>query len=632
MTSGSGTGNERAASDPMTTGLMNRQELLRRAVQELKDAKRRLASLEAARSEPIAIVGMGCRLPGGVASVDEFWELLREGRCTATAVPADRWDVGAYYDPDPDARGRTYVHSANFIDDVAGFDSQLFDISPREVMTMDPQHRLVLEVGWMALEHAGIAPDSLLGSRSGVFFGLTAVDYAQIAAKSANRDIVDAYMGTGNALNFASGRLSYLLGLRGPSMALDTACSSSLVAVHLACQSLRAGECDLALAGGVSLMLLPEVFVALSKGRMLAADGRCKTFDAAADGYGRGEGCGVVVLRRLSDAIASGGPVLAVVRGSAVNQDGRSSGLTVPNGPAQEEVIRQALAAAGVDPLDVGYVEAHGTGTPLGDPIEVRALGRVLAAGRDRSHPLVVGSVKTNLGHLEAAAGVAGLMKAVLMVQRGEIPAHLHFQEPNAHIPWDDLAVEVPTEHRLWEGQPRIAGVSSFGISGTNAHLIIESGRRVGAAPELAGSASPPGGTVTLVKVAARNPAAARAAASRLAEFAESHPDVALSAVAYEAGVGRADLPERIAVVAGTPAGLAGALREAAAGRPAPGLYRGRAGRAGRLRSASWSPARAAGWPARPSSCTAPRPPSAPLSTNWPRSSARSTSSPWPPS
>ena len=275
--------------------------------------------------------------------------------------------------------------------------------------------------------------------------------------------------------------------------------------------------------------------------------------------------------------------MLAVVRGSAVNHDGRSNGLTAPNGPAQEEVIRQALAAAGVDPLDVGYVEAHGTGTPLGDPIEVRALGRVLAAGRDRSHPLVVGSVKTNLGHLEAAAGVAGLMKAVLMVQRGEIPAHLHFQEPNAHIPWDDLAVEVPTEHRLWEGQPRIAGVSSFGFGGTNAHVVIEE------PPELAGSAPPPapGGTVTLVKVAARNPAAARAAASRLAEFTESHPDVPLSAVAYEAGVGRADLPERIAVVAGTPAGLAGALREAAAGGPAPGLYRGRpAGRglSGRLR------------------------------------------------
>ena len=573
--------------------------------------------------EPIAVIGMGCRFPGGVGSVEAFWEFLRTGQCGVAEVPADRWDVNAFYDPDPRAPGKMATRYGAFIDGVDQFDPLFFGISPREANFMDPQQRVLLEVAWEALERAGIAADDLTGSSTGAFIGISTTDYAM---QFVGRDI-DAFVGTGNAHSIAANRLSYVLGLQGPSMAVDTACSSSLVAVHLACQSLRAGECDLALAGGVNLLLLAETMVNFSQARMLAADGRCKTFDAAADGYGRGEGCGVVVLRRLSDAIASGGPVLAVVRGSAVNHDGRSNGLTAPNGPAQEEVIRRALAAAGVDPLDVGYVEAHGTGTPLGDPIEVRALGRVLAAGRDRSHPLVVGSVKTNLGHLEAAAGVAGLMKAVLMVQRGEIPAHLHFQEPNAHIPWDDLAVEVPTEHRLWEGQPRIAGVSSFGFGGTNAHVVIEE------PPELAGSASPPapGGTVTLVKVAARNPAAARAAASRLAEFTESHPDVPLSAVAYEAGVGRADLPERIAVVAGTPAGLAGALREAAAGRPAPGLYRGRRP-AGPLRSASWSPARAAGWPARPSSCTAPRPPSAPLSTNWPRSSARSTSSPWPPS
>ncbi len=519
--------------------------------------------------EPIAVIGMGCRFPGGVGSVEAFWEFLQAGKCGVAEVPADRWDVDEFYDPDPGSPGKIATRYGAFIDDVDQFDPLFFGISPREANYMDPQQRVLLEVAWEALERAGIAADELSGSSTGAFIGISTTDYAM---QLVGRDI-DAYVGTGNTHSIAANRLSYVLGLRGPSMAVDTACSSSLVAVHLACQSLRAGECDLALAGGVNLLLLAETMVSFSQARMLAADGRCKTFDAAADGYGRGEGCGVVVLRRLSDAIASGSPVLAVVRGSAVNHDGRSNGLTAPNGPAQEDVIRRALAAAGVDPLDVGYVEAHGTGTPLGDPIEVRALGRVLAAGRDRSHPLVVGSVKTNLGHLEAAAGVAGLMKAVLMVQRGEIPAHLHFQEPNAHIPWDDLAVEVPTEHRLWEGEPRIAGVSSFGFGGTNAHVVIEG------PPELAGPVPPPppGGRVTLVKVAARNPAAARAAASRLADFAGSHPEVPLRAVAYEAGVGRADLPERIAVVAGTPAGLAGALREAAAGRPAPGLYSGRA-------------------------------------------------------
>ena len=438
-------------------------------------------SVASYNGEPIAVIGMGCRFPGGVGSVEAFWEFLRTGQCGVAEVPADRWDVNAFYDPDPRAPGKMATRYGAFIDGVDQFDPLFFGISPREANFMDPQQRVLLEVAWEALERAGIAADDLTGSSTGAFIGISTTDYAM---QFVGRDI-DAFVGTGNAHSIAANRLSYVLGLQGPSMAVDTACSSSLVAVHLACQSLRAGECDLALAGGVNLLLLAETMVNFSQARMLAADGRCKTFDAAADGYGRGEGCGVVVLRRLSDAIASGGPVLAVVRGSAVNHDGRSNGLTAPNGPAQEEVIRQALAAAGVDPLDVGYVEAHGTGTPLGDPIEVRALGRVLAAGRDRSHPLVVGSVKTNLGHLEAAAGVAGLMKAVLMVQRGEIPAHLHFQEPNAHIPWDDLAVEVPTEHRLWEGQPRIAGVSSFGFGGTNAHVVIEE------PPELAGSASP---------------------------------------------------------------------------------------------------------------------------------------------
>ena len=355
--------------------------------------------------------------------------------------------MDAFYDPDPECPGEDGDPARQRFDGVDGFDPLFFGISPREAELMDPQQRLLLEVAWEALEWAGIAPDSLAGSSTGVFVGISTTEYA--AGVQSGTAIIDAYVGTGNALSIAANRLSYVLGLRGPSMAVDTACSSSLVAVHLACQSLRSGESDLALAGGVNLLLVPETMVNFSRARMLSPDGRCKTFDAAADGYVRGEGCGVVVLRRLSDARAAGDQVLAVVRGSAVNQDGRSNGLTAPNGPAQEAVVRRALEVAGVDPVDVGYVEAHGTGTPLGDPIELRALGRVLGPAGPPERPLVVGSVKTNIGHLEAAAGIAGLIKAVLAVHHGQIPAHLNFTEPNPHIPWDELPVVIPTAHRL---------------------------------------------------------------------------------------------------------------------------------------------------------------------------------------
>ncbi|MGH9279167.1 MAG: polyketide synthase, partial [Acidimicrobiales bacterium] len=344
----------------------DREEVLRRAFIELRHARSKLAAAEEARTEPIAIVGMGCRFPGGADSVEDYWALLREGRDAVVEVPPDRWDVDAYYHPDPDVPAKMYTRHGGFIRSAAEFDAGVFGIPPREAMAMDPQHRLVLEVSWEALENAGVAPDRLRGTRGGVFVAMTAYDYAQVCMRDGDPAAIDAYVGTGNAFNFASGRLSYVLGLRGPSVVVDTACSSSLVSVHLACQSLRGGECDMALAGGVSLMLLPETTVALCKARMLAADGRCKTFDAGADGYVRGEGCGMVVLKRLSDARAGGDEVLAVVRGSAVNQDGRSSGLTVPYAAAQEEVIAQALAAAGVEPAEVGYLEAHGTGTPLG--------------------------------------------------------------------------------------------------------------------------------------------------------------------------------------------------------------------------------------------------------------------------
>ena len=422
----------------------------------------------------------------------------------------------------------------------------------------------------------GIAPDSLAGTATGVFVGVSTNEYLQRALKLGDLSIVGPHAGTGNALSIAANRLSYVLGSRGPSMAVDTACSSSLVAVHLACQSLRSGESDLALAGGVNLLLSPETMINFSRARMLSPDGRCKTFDAAADGYVRGEGCGVVVLRRLSDARAAGDQVLAVVRGSAVNQDGRSNGLTAPNGPSQEAVVRRALEVAGVDPVDVGYVEAHGTGTPLGDPIELRALGRVLGPGRPPERPLVVGSVKTNIGHLEAAAGIAGLIKAVLAVHHGQIPAHLNFTEPNPHIPWDELPVVIPTALTPWTGR-RVAGVSSFGFGGTNAHVVLEAPP---AEAEGEGEATPPEeerAAPVVVKVAARGEPARAAAAARLARFVAVAPSVPLTEVAFAADVGRAELPDRGAVVASSPAELIEGLSALAEGTAARHVARGRA-------------------------------------------------------
>ena len=446
---------------------------LKRAIVELREMRTRLDELERARSEPIAIVGMGCRFPGGVIDPDSFWQLLQGGVDAVTEVPPERWDVDAYYDPDPDRPGKMYTRHGSFLKDVDQFDPRFFGISPREAVSMDPQQRLLLEVAWEALENAGQAADHLIDSDTGVFIGISSGDYLLQPGGPAS---VDAYFGTGTSMSAAAGRLSYLLGLRGPSIALDTACSSSLVAAHLACQSLRSRECRLALAGGVNLILSPYAHLVFSKARMLAADGRCKTFDAAADGYVRGEGCGMIVLKRLGDAVADRDRILAVIHGTAVNQDGRSGGLTVPNGPAQEALIRRAVAASGIEPAQVGYVEAHGTGTALGDPIEIRALAAALGAGRPREQPLIVGSVKTNLGHLESAAGMAGLIKAVLVLRHREIPPHLHFRQPSPHIPWSELPVTVPTEAMPWPAayERRIVGVSSFGFTGTNAHLVLE--------------------------------------------------------------------------------------------------------------------------------------------------------------
>ena len=434
------------------------------------------AGARSGMAEPIAVIGMGCRLPGGINSPEAFWQALCDGVDAVTEIPASRWDVDKYYDPSPGVPGRMNTRWGGFIDDIDKFDAQFFGISPREASSMDPQQRLLLEVSWDALEHAGQATHKLAGSLTGIFVGICRNDYGQLHGVVEDPTRIDAYFGTGNASSFAAGRVSYLLGLHGPSLAVDTACSSSLVAVHLACQSLHTRECHMALAGGVNLILSPTVNIYLSQLRTFAPDGRCKVFDDKADGYVRGEGCGMVVLKRLSDALADGDDILAVIRGSAINQDGRSAGLTAPNGPAQEAVIRSALANAGVDPLEVGFVEAHGTGTSLGDPIEMRALGAVFGRGRERQKPLVIGSVKTNLGHLEAAAGVAGLIKLVLATQHGEIPKQIHFNEPSSYIPWQDLPVVIPTERLPWASanNPRIGSVSSFGFSGTNAHIVLE--------------------------------------------------------------------------------------------------------------------------------------------------------------
>src|SRR5437773_1513081 len=387
---------------------------LKSALLAVEKMRARLEAIERSNSEPIAIIGLGCRFPGRADTPEAFWRLLNDGTDAVTEIPANRWDVSAFYDARPEAQGKMYTRSGSFLEDIDQFDSGFFGISPREATSMDPQQRLLLEVSWEALENGGCAPDRLAGSQTGVFIGICNRDYAESYDGAIDATSIDAYSGTGNIFSVAAGRLAYTLGLTGPALAVDTACSSSLVAIHLACQSLRQKECEMALAGGVNLILSPLSYIFLARAKAISADGRCRTFDADATGYGRGEGCGVVVLKRLSDAVAAGDRILATIRGSAVNHDGRSSGLTVPNGTAQQRLLRRALENAGVSPHEVSYVETHGTGTPLGDPIEVGAIATVLGTGRPHDRPLLIGSVKTNIGHLEAAAGVASLIKVVL--------------------------------------------------------------------------------------------------------------------------------------------------------------------------------------------------------------------------
>ncbi len=453
-------------------------DALRRALGAIRDLRTRLEQAERALHEPVAIVGMGCRFPGGASSPAQFWELLRAGRDLVTEVPADRWDIEQYYSADPDVPGRMYSRHGGFLQEsLRDFDARFFGISPREAESLDPQQRLLLETSWEALEHAGIAPSSLVGTDAGVFVGISTSDYLQLVQADTDRSAIDPYSGTGGAYCVASGRLSYFLGLHGPNIAVDSACSSSLVSVLMAVQALRTRSCSVALAGGVNALVKPETTIYMCNLRALSTTGRCATFDSSADGYVRGEGAGMIVLKRLADAERDGDIVHAIIRGGAFQHDGRSAGLTVPNGTAQRMVIASALADAGVAPADVDYVEAHGTATQLGDPIELRALGAAYGPGRVR--PLGVGSVKTNMGHLEAAAGVAGVIKCTLALEHGTIPRHLHLHEPSPLVDWASMPLEIVTRERAWNDEGRrVAGVSSFGISGTIAHVLLEGAHR----------------------------------------------------------------------------------------------------------------------------------------------------------
>jgi phthiocerol/phenolphthiocerol synthesis type-I polyketide synthase D len=516
-----------------------------------------------ATAEPVALVGVGCRFPGGVVGPESYWDLLANGGDAIREVPADRWDADAFYDPDPFAPGRMNSKWGGFLPEVAGFDADYFGISPREAQAMDPQQRVLLEVAWEALEHAGIAPDHLDGTRAAVMMGVYYSEYQTSSVTDPDR--IDAYSATGNAHSVTVGRIAYLLGLRGPAVAVDTACSSSLVAVHLACESLRLRESDLALAGGVNLILRPETQLALSKWGMLSPRGRCNAFDAGADGFVRGEGAGVVVLKRLTDAVRDGDRVLAVVRGSAVNQDGRSNGLTAPNAVAQRDVITRALRGADVAARSVNFVEAHGTGTALGDPIEFDALADVYGRG---DGACAIGAVKTNMGHLEAAAGIAGFIKAALSVRRGQIPPNLHFSQWNGAIDASATRLFVPTGLTPWPQcqSPRRAAVSSFGLGGTNAHVVLEQGPD----PVRASGVDP---AVTTLVVSGKTDQRLAAWASALADWMErGGADVPLTDVRHTISRHRSRYGRCAKVCARDRAQAVAGLRSLAAGRPAPGV------------------------------------------------------------
>lgn len=508
-----------------------------------------LAEMLRPAPEPIAIVGMSCRFPGESRSPEAFWELLRKGGDAIVDVPSDRWDSDAFYDPDPTTPGKMYTRWGGFLREIGRLDARFFGISPSEALRLDPQQQILLEVAWEALERTGHSLDDLSQRQTGVFIGITNGEYSRLQTHHTGAIACsnDPFFMTGSSLSMAAGRIAYLFDLQGPCLVVDTACSSSLVATHLACQSLRNKECDLALVGGVSLIMLPDIVVSFCKMGMLSRSGRCKTFDAAADGFALGEGCSVVVLKRLSDALKDGTPIIALIRGSAVNEDGRSTSPTAPNGLAQQAVIRKALANAEIKPEQVSYVEAHGSATALGDPIEMEAISAVLGAGRTPSQRLMVGAVKTNVGHMIAAAGMAGLIKTSLALQQKEIPPHLNLRDRNPSIPWDEHPIDVPTKLTPWtvDRGPRIAGVSSFGWSGTNAHVVLEE------APSLPPSG--PSRSWHLLTLSAKTASALDAMTANMANYLHQHPEGCLADVAYTLLIGRQRFAHRRALVCRDP-------------------------------------------------------------------------------